>query len=125
MQVKLLDLLSAFAGDGAEELEGVVQGVAVAEHVDFGDDGALLRETEDGTESVQFVGVKRGGLGVLHTEEGVEVRGVQAALEDVGIFQGGVFLSAKWYLNLTICSRQSSSICILRSSTPPELLRQR
>ena len=39
----LLDFLSALAGDGAEELEGVVQGVAVAEHVDLRDDGALLR----------------------------------------------------------------------------------
>ena len=62
----LLDGLSAFAGHGAKELQGVIERITVEEHVAGGFDGALERETKDAADGVAFAFVKFGGLGVLH-----------------------------------------------------------
>ena len=83
----LLHVLRARAGHRAEELERVLERIAVAEHVALGRDRALQRQAEDGAETVALALVKLRRLGILHREEVVEVLRVDAALEDGRILE--------------------------------------
>ena len=90
-----LDGLGAVILDGAEKLDGAVEGIGICPHGDLGGDGALLVETQGGAEVVHGrVLIVVGLLGIGGGKEGIDELHVKDTLEDGGIRETDVVLHA-------------------------------